>query len=104
MLFGDDPTMLEVGSQYLRVVGPFYGFFGGGLALYFASQGAGRLAWPLIAALLRLLIATAGGWLALRFSGTIAGVFVALGVALAVFGLLNAAAIRAGAWFKRGDV
>src|SRR5258708_12899245 len=40
-LFGDDPTMLAVGSQYLRVVGPFYGFFGGGLPLYFASQGAG---------------------------------------------------------------
>jgi MATE family, multidrug efflux pump len=100
-LFGDDPTMLAVGSQYLRVVGPFYGFFGGGLALYFASQGAGRLGWPLIAALLRLMIATAGGWLALRFAGTIAGVFAALGVALAVFGLMNAAAIWAGAWFKR---
>jgi putative MATE family efflux protein len=100
-LFGDDPTMLAVGSQYLRVVGPFYGFFGGGLALYFASQGAGRLGWPLIAALSRLMIATAGGWLALRFAGTIAGVFAALGVALAVFGLMNAAAIWAGAWFKR---
>jgi Na+-driven multidrug efflux pump len=101
-LFGDDPTMLAVGSQYLRVVGPFYGFFGGGLALYFASQGAGRLGWPLVAALTRLAIATAGGWLALRLSGTIVGVFAALGVALAVFGLLNAAAIWAGAWFKRG--
>ena len=30
------------GSHYLRIVGPFYGFFGAGLALYFASQGAGR--------------------------------------------------------------
>jgi putative MATE family efflux protein len=100
-LFGDDPTMLAIGSQYLRVVGPFYGFFGGGLALYFASQGAGRLAWPLIAALLRLVIATVGGWLALRFSGTIVGVFAALGAALAVFGLMNAIAIWAGAWFKR---
>ena len=42
-LFGDDPAMLATGSLYLRVVGPFYGFFGGGLALYFAAQGAGRL-------------------------------------------------------------
>jgi Na+-driven multidrug efflux pump len=93
--------MLAVGSQYLRIVGPFYGFFGGGLALYFASQGAGRLGWALIAALTRLVIATAGGWLALRLSGSIAGVFVALGVALAVFGLVNAAAVMAGVWFKR---
>jgi Na+-driven multidrug efflux pump len=54
-LFGDDPTMLSVGARYLQVVGPFYGFFGVGLALYFASQGAGRLGWPLIAAALRAL-------------------------------------------------
>ena len=45
-LFGHDPRMLETGATYLRVVGPAYGFFGLGLSLYFASQGAGRLAWP----------------------------------------------------------
>ena len=49
-LFGDDPHMLEAGAAYLRVVGPAYGFFGLGLSLYFASQGAGRLAWPCSAA------------------------------------------------------
>ena len=56
--------MLEIGSAYLRLTGPFYGFFGLGMAIYFASQGAGRLAWPLLAAVLRMLIAVAGGWLA----------------------------------------
>jgi MATE family, multidrug efflux pump len=99
-LFGSDPTMLAVGSQYLRIVGPFYGFFGAGLALYFASQGAGRLGWPLLAGLLRLAVATLGGWIALTLSGSVAAVFVALGVALAVFGLVNAAAVAAGAWFR----
>ena len=44
-LFGSDPKMIEVGTSYLQIVGPFYGFFGGGLALYFASQGAGRVGW-----------------------------------------------------------
>src|SRR6266849_2577031 len=48
-LFSDDPGMLATGAQYLRIVGPAYGFFGLGLALYFASQGAGRLLWPLLA-------------------------------------------------------
>ena len=43
--------MLDVGTHYLRIVGPFYGFFGVGLALYFASQGAGRMNWPLAAVL-----------------------------------------------------
>ncbi len=41
--------MIEAGSAYLRTVGPFYGFFGLGMALYFASQGAGALSWPLLA-------------------------------------------------------
>ena len=27
-LFSDDPAMLEAGAQYLRSVGPLYGFFG----------------------------------------------------------------------------
>src|SRR6516165_8436266 len=67
-LFDTDPAMLEAGARYLRVVGPFYGMFGLGMALYFASQGAGRLLWPLIANVTRLIIAAIGGWLALRVS------------------------------------
>jgi putative MATE family efflux protein len=100
-LFGDDPGVSEVGAQYLRIVGPFYGFFGLGLALYFASQGAGRLGWALIAAALRLAIAVGGGWVALHLSFGAGGVFLALGLALATFGLVNAAAVAGGAWFGR---
>src|SRR5207302_1305885 len=48
-LFSNEPEVLAAGAAYLRVVGPAYGFFGLGLALYFASQGAGRLLWPLLA-------------------------------------------------------
>jgi MATE family, multidrug efflux pump len=40
--FSADPHVVETATSYLRVVGPTYGFFGLGLALYFASQGAGR--------------------------------------------------------------
>jgi putative MATE family efflux protein len=98
-LFDNDPAMLRAGARYLAVVGPFYGLFGLGMALYFASQGAGRLAWPLIANLTRLAIAAGGGWLALRLSGDLTYVFVALAVALAAFGLINAAAVAGGAWF-----
>ncbi|HEX3969718.1 MAG TPA: MATE family efflux transporter [Stellaceae bacterium] len=102
-LFSSDPLMTATGTQYMHIVGPFYGFFGLGLALYFASQGAGRLSWPLRAAGLRLVVAVGGGWLALHLMpGNIAGVFVALGLALAVFGTVNALAIALGAWFGRG--
>src|SRR5881392_1023104 len=98
-LFDTDPAMLDAGSRYLRAVGPFYGLFGLGMALYFASQGAGRLFWPLLANMTRLLIAAGGGWLALRWSGDVSYVFVALSAALAAFGLINAGAVASGAWF-----
>src|SRR3989441_2836268 len=78
-LFDTDPAMLDAGSRYLRAVGPFYGLFGLGMALYFASQGAGRLLWPLLANLTRLAIAAGGGCLALRWSADISYVFLALG-------------------------
>src|ERR1700736_2639111 len=70
-LFGNDPRMIATGSEYLRIVGPAYGFFGLGLSLYFASQGAGRLIWPLISGLARLLVAIGGGLIALRLSGSL---------------------------------
>jgi hypothetical protein len=52
--------------------------FGLGMELYFASQGAGRLLWPLLANMARLVIAAAGGWLALYVGGGVSGVFLAL--------------------------
>lgn len=98
-LFTADPEVLAAGTRYLRVVGPCYGFFGAGLALYFASQGAGRLLWPLLAGFTRLIIAGAGGWLATRWlGGGLSGLFAAMAVALVVFGTINVAAVRLGAW------
>jgi putative MATE family efflux protein len=99
-LFGEDATMNAVGSQYLRIVGPFYGFFGAGLALYFASQGAGRVGWPMGAAILRVAIASLGGLLMVRLGAGTAGVFAALAAALAMYGVLNVIAVAAGVWFR----
>jgi len=100
-LFGTEPAMLEAGAAYLRVVGPLYGFFGLGLVLHFASQGAGRLQWPVIGNLLRLAVAGLGGWLALRWGGELVHVFIAQGVAIMVYGLFIAATVAGGAWFGR---
>jgi putative MATE family efflux protein len=100
-LFDTDPAMLDAGSRYLHAVGPLYGLFGLGMALYFASQGAGRLLWPLLANFTRLAIAAGGGWLALRWSGDLSHVFLALGLALTAFGLINAVGVAGGAWFGR---
>ena len=103
-LFGNDPAMLATGTVYLRSVGPAYGFFGLGLSLYFASQGAGRLLWPVAGNVLRLAVAAGGGLLAWSAWGAsdagLQAVFAAQAVALVVYGSFNAAAIAAGAWSR----
>ncbi|MGH6727793.1 MAG: MATE family efflux transporter [Pseudolabrys sp.] len=98
-LFGSEPQMLETGTLYLHIVGPVYGFFGVGLSLYFASQGAGRMGWPMLAAGLRVVIAAGGGWLAVKTFGGSHGLFAALAAAIVSFGLVNAAAVASGVWF-----
>jgi putative MATE family efflux protein len=103
-LFGSDPNMIETGSLYLHIVGPTYGFFGGGLALYFASQGAGRVGWAMLVAVLRVIIAAGGGWLAVSSFGGSAGLFVVIAAALVIFGLANAAAVAGGVWFKKAKI
>ncbi|WJM26142.1 MATE family efflux transporter [Novosphingobium resinovorum] len=87
-LFTHDPQIVRLGSSYLRLVGPFYGFFGVGLALYFASQAAGRLRWPIAGATARLIVAVGGGFLVLRYTGSLTALFVCMSVALAAYGLL----------------
>jgi putative MATE family efflux protein len=99
-LFGSDPQMIGTGTHYLRIVGPAYGFFGLGLALYFASQGAGRLLWPLMSGLARLVMAIGGGWIALRLTGSVTWLFAALTAALIIYGVMMATAVASGVWFS----
>jgi putative MATE family efflux protein len=99
-LFGHDPRMLATGVTYLHLAGPAYGFFGLGLSLYFASQGAGRLGWPLFAGFLRMAIAVGGGWTTWFVTHDLRAVFAVLGLALVLYGSVLVAAIRAGVWFR----
>ncbi|HEX7855940.1 MAG TPA: MATE family efflux transporter [Sphingobium sp.] len=99
-LFSAEPNMIAAGTAYLRIVGPVYGFFGLGLSLYFASQGAGRLFWPITGGFLRVAIALGGGWLALKLTGSVEWLFATLAVALIVYGLTVFAAVRSRLWFR----
>lgn len=99
-LFSADSNMIAVGSAYLRTVGPFYGFFGLGLALYFACQGVGRMFWPILSGVIRLIVALGGGWYGLRMTGTSDAIFVALAIAMILYGVIIATAVRFGSWFK----
>jgi hypothetical protein len=57
--------------------------------------------WPILAGLMRLVVAVLGGWIALRLTGSLAWVFAALSLALVLYGALLAAMVASGAWFRR---
>ncbi len=70
---------------------PFYGFVGLGMALYFASQGAGRMTWPFTAGVARFAaVAFGGAWWVTQHHGTLAGLFWIAAGAQVAFGLVNA--------------
>jgi putative MATE family efflux protein len=103
-LYGNDPTMMDFGIRYLQTVGPFYGFFGFGLALYFAAQGTGRLLWPLAAGIARLVVAAGGGFLATRLALGTTGVYAALAAGMMLFWGINSFAVFSGAWLRHVPV
>jgi len=87
---------------YMAYVGPAFGFLGVGLALYFASQGAGRVGWPVIATLLRFLVAVGGAAVALNhFALGLNGIYLAAALGMVIYGSLSAASLALGAWRPR---
>src|SRR6266545_1183726 len=85
-LFTSDATVSGFGGAYLVRVGPAYAFLGLGLALYFAAQGRGRTAQPLLATLTRLLAAGALGGLGLSVLGWgVASLFALMACGLVVY-------------------
>ena len=93
-LFSADPAVLESGARYLRTVAPFYPLLAAGIALYFASQGAGRVIWPVLAGTVRLAIVLAGGLLVVSLQG----VFVVIAAAMIAFGALTIWLVATAHW------
>jgi Na+-driven multidrug efflux pump len=87
--FSGDPAVLAIGTTYLRTVGPFFGFFGMGYALYCAGQGTGRMGWPVTGAITRAAIAVVGGAAALRFGTSLDHIFLAVSLGMMSFGLFS---------------
>jgi Na+-driven multidrug efflux pump len=79
-LFSNDTAVLEAGTTYLHIVGPFYSLLAAGIALYFASQGAGQMLRPVLAGTTRLAIVLVGGALVASLPAIFA--VVALGITL----------------------
>jgi len=93
-LFTEDTDVLLAGSQYLHTAGPAFGFIGVGMLLYFASQGAGCMLWPAVAAVMRVLLVAGTGCASLAWGApSIRITYLAVAAAMAVFGGINAFAV-----------
>ena len=100
-LFTQDELVLAYARQYLVTAGPAFPFFGLGLTLYFASQGAGQVIGPVLAGTVRLvLVAGAGYWLA-QHQGTAKQFYGLVAVAMVLYGLVTAASVKATPWRRR---
>lgn len=96
-LFTGDAEVVAVAAGALAIIGPAYGGFGLGMAMYFASLGAGRMRWPVAAALSRFALAVFGG-AALAVPFGLQGQFIGVALGLTAYGLLTASAVRPGVW------
>jgi Na+-driven multidrug efflux pump len=93
------PAVLAAGRSYLRIVGTVYLFQGVGLSLYFASQGAGTVAWPVAAGVLRMIVTVGGAAVAVRMLNMgLKSIFVLTAAGMALYGAVTALSILFGAW------
>jgi putative MATE family efflux protein len=101
-LFATQPDVIAASVACIVRVAPFYCLFGLGLTLNFASQGAGRMALPVMASLARLAVAAGGGWFAIEIlSLGLDGVFSAIGASIVVYGAFIAGMLLLAPWRAR---
>ncbi len=101
-LFTDDPATLAAGAAYLRIAGPAFVFQGLGLALYFASQGASAVLWPVVGTVVRFVVSVGGAYLAVRqFGMGLEGIFACIATGMLLYGCITAGALYAGTWRPR---
>ena len=96
-----DEAAYKVAALYLAIAGPFYGFFGAGQALYFASQGTGRLLLPICVGILRFLTISLVGLVAVLLDWPIQVVFAGVSAGLLVTGIGMALCLFSPDWRPR---
>ena len=97
-IFTKDPAVRAAAALYLHFAGPTFAFFGLSLALYFASQGAGRIMGPLLAGTARMAVVAAGGWILVANSAPSWSLFALVSAGMVVMGVVTAASVAMTPW------
>jgi putative MATE family efflux protein len=100
-MFTTDAAVLAAARAYFKWAGPSYAFYGIGLALYFASQGSGKIIGPVLAQAARLMVIVVGGWWAVRANGSASTLFGLVGLAMVVYGAVSVIAMWLTDWSPR---
>lgn len=99
LFFTADLQVAATAARGLQFTGLAFGGFGLGMAMYFGSMGAGRMAWPVVAALARITLAAGGGWWLAHGAGLgLEGHFIGVALGIGAYGLITASSVRAGVW------
>ena len=97
-LFTGNGQVKSATHLYLQTAGWGFAPMGFGLAIYFASQGSGRMIGPVLAGTVRLLAVALGGlWLA-AIGADEQSFFVLVAVAMLAYGLAMAAGLMMTRW------
>ena len=96
-LVGSDPAVIASCSQSLRIVAPTYAFFAIGLSCYLASQALNTLHFPVLGALLRLLVVATGLYWVTSATAIDTALYLVAGAAI-VYGIVVGLGLRLGPW------
>jgi Na+-driven multidrug efflux pump len=98
-IFTADDAVVAISVACLSRIAPFLCLGGLGLTLYFASQGAGRMALPFTASVVRMLVTTIGAWIVVEQLGLgLGGLFAAIAAGIAAYGCLIAGSLLVRPW------
>src|SRR3954451_9391395 len=85
-LFSNDDEVVRLGTLYLQIAGPIYGWYGLGLALHSAMQGFGSVVLIVAANGMRHLASAAGALIAIYwFAFGAIGFFAAIAIGFCAF-------------------
>lgn len=97
-LYTSDPRVLGFAYSYLIWSGPAYAFFGLGLCLLFASQGAQKVLGPVLAGTVRLIVVTIGCLFLSQIDATPQHFFMLVGIGMSIYGIFAAISVYRTNW------
>ena len=96
--FTQDAGVRAAADLYLRLAGPAFAFAGTGMALYFASQGSGKVLGPVLGATSRLVVIAVGGWFLSANAAPVWTLFALVALSMLAYGLTTAVAVYITPW------